>query len=174
MRKPVIVALVALALAAAAGLAVLFARGGNGTASTDAASKTIASTVAKRPSQRPGLVRLAERSTGTLQAPVQDAAAAPVGSGRAMLVGGLTAADFSRADIRLASRSGDRAAGMLPLAVHDTAAVPLGGDVYVFGGGTNSGSTASSPGGRAEARMWSRGSPSRFATPPSPRPTAGS
>jgi N-acetylneuraminic acid mutarotase len=53
-----------------------------------------------------------------------------------MLLGGLTAADTSRADIRIASAADDRAAGELPTGLHDTAAVRLGGAVYLFGGGT--------------------------------------
>ena len=81
---------------------------------------------------------LVERETGTLASPVQDAAAAPLGD-TAMLLGGLTAADASRGDVRLATASGDRAAGRLPTAVHDAAAVRIGGFVYVFGGGTAAG-----------------------------------
>ena len=72
---------------------------------------------------------------GTLAAPVQDAAAASLGDS-AMLLGGLTAADASRGDVRVATATGDRAAGQLPTAVHDAAAVRIGGFVYVFGGGT--------------------------------------
>ncbi len=53
-----------------------------------------------------------------------------------MLLGGLTAADASRTDVRIAAPRGDRAAGDLPTALHDTAAVPLGDAVYLFGGGT--------------------------------------
>jgi YVTN family beta-propeller protein len=53
-----------------------------------------------------------------------------------MLLGGLTAADTSSADILVATRGGDRAAGRLPTAVHDTAAVRLGRAAYLFGGGT--------------------------------------
>jgi N-acetylneuraminic acid mutarotase len=53
-----------------------------------------------------------------------------------MLLGGLTAADTSRTDIRIATPARDRAAGKLPTALHDTAAVRLGSDVYLFGGGT--------------------------------------
>ena len=56
-----------------------------------------------------------------------------------MLLGGLTAADASRADVRVATARGDRAAGRLPTAVHDAAAVRIGDLVYVFGGGTASG-----------------------------------
>jgi DNA-binding beta-propeller fold protein YncE len=57
-----------------------------------------------------------------------------------MLLGGLTAADTSRADILIVSPARGSAAGSLPEAVHDTAAVRLGHNVYLFGGGTNSGS----------------------------------
>ena len=53
-----------------------------------------------------------------------------------MLLGGLTPADTSRADILIATRSGDGADGRLPTAVHDTAAVRIGHVVYLFGGGT--------------------------------------
>ncbi len=81
--------------------------------------------------------RLTERRTASLQSPVQDAAAVSLGGNRAMLLGGLTAADTSRADIRIVTRSGDRAAGALPAGLHDTAAVRIGNAVYVFGGGTS-------------------------------------
>jgi DNA-binding beta-propeller fold protein YncE len=81
--------------------------------------------------------RFVERQTGTLQSPVQDAAAVSLGGNRAMLLGGLTAADTSRADIRILTGSGDRAAGALPTGLHDTAAVRIGSAVYVFGGGTS-------------------------------------
>ncbi len=53
-----------------------------------------------------------------------------------MLLGGLTAADQSRTDIRIATARSDRAAGTLPTALHDTAAVTIGRTVYLFGGGT--------------------------------------
>jgi YVTN family beta-propeller protein len=53
-----------------------------------------------------------------------------------MLLGGLTPADTSRADILVATPSGDRAEGRLPTAVHDAAAVRIGRAVYLFGGGT--------------------------------------
>jgi YVTN family beta-propeller protein len=56
-----------------------------------------------------------------------------------MLLGGLTAADTSRTDIRTAGPGADRPAGQLPTALHDTAAVRLGGAVYLFGGGTGAG-----------------------------------
>jgi YVTN family beta-propeller protein len=95
--------------------------------------------VKRAPRQKAVMLRLAERRPGTLHAPVQDAAAVAVDHQRALLLGGLTAADTSRPDIRLATRTHDRAAGALSIAVHDTAAVRIGGVVYLFGGGTNAG-----------------------------------
>src|SRR5689334_20607068 len=69
---------------------------------------------AKRaPTRRTPALRLAERRTGMLQAAVQDAAAVTVDRNRALLLGGLTAADTSRPDIRLTTRTHDRAAGAL-------------------------------------------------------------
>ena len=56
-----------------------------------------------------------------------------------MLLGGLTASDISRADVRIVDARGDHRVGSLPVALHDTAAVLLGSAVYLFGGGTNSG-----------------------------------
>ena len=87
---------------------------------------------------RLGPLRLVEHATGSLTEPVQDAGAAAVGANRVMLLGGLTAADTSRTDIRIATPRGDRASGQLPTALHDTAAVRLGRAVYLFGGGTGS------------------------------------
>src|SRR5262249_30860202 len=79
--------------------------------------------------------RVVERATGILAQPVRDAAVAPVGKAM-MLLGGLTASDVSRPDVRIASPAGDRSAGNLPTALHDTAAVRIGRSVYLFGGGT--------------------------------------
>jgi YVTN family beta-propeller protein len=76
-----------------------------------------------------------ERTTGSLLQPVRDAAIAPLGRA-VMLLGGLTASDVSRTDIRIASSTGDRSAGRLPTALHDTAAARIGAAVYLFGGGT--------------------------------------
>ena len=90
----------------------------------------------RRSHRSSGPLRLIEVATGRLATPVQDAAAAALGADRIMLLGGLTAADTSRTDIRIARASGDRAAGNLPTALHDTAAVRLGRHVYLFGGGT--------------------------------------
>jgi YVTN family beta-propeller protein len=105
-----------------------------------AGTATITSTPTKRHARpRRQLLRLAERRTGRLGTPVQDAAAAPLEGGRTMLLGGLTEADTSRADVRIVSADGDREVGRLPAAVHDAAAVRLGRAVYLFGGGTNEG-----------------------------------
>jgi len=83
--------------------------------------------------------RLAEHALTSLAAPVQDAAAAVVGNGQVMLLGGLTAADTSRTDIHIVDGHRDRRVGSLPVALHDTAAVRIGSAVYLFGGGTNAG-----------------------------------
>ena len=83
---------------------------------------------------RPRPIRLVERPVGTLAQPLQDAAAAPIGSG-ALLLGGLNAADTSIGDIRFVSARGNTVRGSLPGVRHDAAAVALGGAIYVFGGG---------------------------------------
>ena len=70
---------------------------------------------------QPAPDRLVERSVGTLAQPLQDAAAAPIGSG-ALLLGGLNAADTSVADIRFVSTRGNTARGSLPGVRHDAAA----------------------------------------------------
>ena len=88
--------------------------------------------------------QLVEHRQRPLGAAVQDSAAVPLGGTRAMVVGGLNAADTSRADIRVVDARGDRLLGSLPVAVHDTAAARIGRYVYVFGGGTNSGTQADS------------------------------
>src|SRR6478735_8747733 len=87
------------------------------------ASTTVASKAAHDPHRLRRFLRLAERQIGRLQSPVQDAAAASVAGGRTLLLGGLTAADTSRADVRIVSASRDSPAGVLPSAVHDAAAV---------------------------------------------------
>jgi DNA-binding beta-propeller fold protein YncE len=105
------------------------------TGTTTGTTSTTAATLPARHDAPPRPKRLVERSTGTLAAPVQDAAATRVPGG-VMLLGGLTAADQSRTDVRLATAAGDRAVGTLPTSLHDTAAVTLGRFVYLFGGGT--------------------------------------
>jgi YVTN family beta-propeller protein len=84
---------------------------------------------------RPRAVRrLVEQRVAALPQPVQDAAAAPSGSG-ALVVGGLDAADTSIGQIRFVSAGSDVLRGSLPGVRHDAAAASLGGTTYVFGGG---------------------------------------
>src|SRR5512132_404563 len=68
---------------------------------------------------------LASRRAGRLDAPLQDAAAVSLDGSRAMLLGGLTAADTSTDAVSVISRNAERAAGRLPTAVHDAAAARL-------------------------------------------------
>jgi YVTN family beta-propeller protein len=80
--------------------------------------------------------RLSEHTTGVLPAPLQDPSVASLPRGRALLLGGLTAADQSTDEILAAGAHGARVIGHLLSARHDTAAVTLGRYAYVFGGGT--------------------------------------
>ena len=100
------------------------------------AVRTTAIAVAQAPVARLP-VHLSAEATGSLDAPVQDAAAAPAGNAGAVLLGGLSAADVSTDTVVLADRAGARRIGALPIAVHDSAAVRLGRNVYLFGGGSN-------------------------------------
>jgi YVTN family beta-propeller protein len=83
----------------------------------------------------PADVVLEATRTGSLRAPLQDAAAAALSGGEALLVGGLTAADTSSSQISIVHRKGNSPAGRLPVGLHDAAAATLGGRVYLFGGG---------------------------------------
>jgi hypothetical protein len=80
--------------------------------------------------------RLLERRTGSLAAPLQDAAGAALDGRRAMLLGGLTADGTSTDRILVADSRSARLRTALPRALHDSAAVRLGRWVYLFGGGT--------------------------------------
>jgi YVTN family beta-propeller protein len=80
------------------------------------------------------LQRIVARSTGSLAAPLQDAAVATVGR-KLVVLGGLDAADTSTADVRTVAGRGERTIGRLPGAFHDGAAVAIGSSVYEFGGG---------------------------------------
>jgi YVTN family beta-propeller protein len=115
--------------------ALLTGCGGSPTSSRKPVT-TARTAVAKKPHTPPRIRRLVESPTGRLADPVQDEAIAALPGGRAMLLGGLTAADTSRTDIRIATQAADRAAGALPTGLHDTAAVRIGSSVYLFGGGT--------------------------------------
>ena len=121
-----------LALAALAVLA-LAACGGSHHAAATTTGRPAKPTVLHRRVAHPP-VTLAPTATGTLPAPLQDAAAAPWGPG-AVLLGGLTAADTSSNEIVVATRGGGRVVGHLPAAFHDSAAARIGRDVYAFGGG---------------------------------------
>jgi YVTN family beta-propeller protein len=137
-RLPKLVAVACISVAATVAIVAL-ARGGGRSAparkATPVAGHSPMPRAAAKSPRQP--VPLVERSTGLLASQVQDAAAVAVAGGRTMLLGGLTAADRSRTDIRIATAAGDRAgAGALPTALHDTAAAVLGGSVYLFGGGT--------------------------------------
>ncbi len=82
-----------------------------------------------------GLLRVVPIARGHLAAPLQDSAAASLGADRAVLLGGLTAADTSTADVRLVSGGRDRLVARLPRALHDASAARLADAAYLFGGG---------------------------------------
>jgi len=131
VKRGAVLVLVIVGLAAV-GLRWGLARGGTKAAApiataTAARTKVVAATVKTVPV-------LSERVTGSLGAPLQDPASAPVGAG-GLLLGGLTAADTSSSAILSVTAHGDRPRGTLPTARHDTAAVTIGGAVYLFGGG---------------------------------------
>jgi DNA-binding beta-propeller fold protein YncE len=92
-------------------------------------------TLAAKPPAPQRVLHVEPVAAGSLDTPVQDAAAAPFRGG-AVLVGGLTPADVSSDAIVTATRSGARRVGSIPTALHDAAAVTLGASTYVFGGGT--------------------------------------
>ncbi len=92
---------------------------------------------AQPPARVPRLVRrtiLVEHAAGSLPAPLQDPSSAVVG-GKALLFGGLTAADTSTDQIVELDSTGGRIVGQLPSARHDTGAAAIGRYAYVFGGG---------------------------------------
>jgi YVTN family beta-propeller protein len=138
-RRITLAAGLAIAAAAAVLSTSLLGRShGDPRAATSRAPSLVRGATAATPIPVPSR-RLVEHALGSLAAPVQDAAAVAVGGGRVMLLGGLTAADTSRADIRIVDGHRDRRVGSLPVALHDTAAVRVGSAVYLFGGGTNAG-----------------------------------
>jgi YVTN family beta-propeller protein len=98
---------------------------------TTAAQRTVGGHVAAR--RRPPL-RLVERPLASLPAPLQDAAAAPSGSG-ALVAGGLDASDVSVDPVRFVSARRTAQRTSLPSARHDAAAATIGARTYVFGGG---------------------------------------
>jgi DNA-binding beta-propeller fold protein YncE len=114
---------------------VAVAVGGGGSRHTASAAVRAAATRTTQAARPATVQRLVPVSAGTLDAAVQNTAAAAFGGG-AVLLGGLTAADTSRNDIVTVTRAGSRRIGRLPTALHDSAAVALGRLVYLFGGGT--------------------------------------
>ncbi len=130
------VALLIALLAASAGI-IAWAVVDRGEAEPPHPRRTVTKPAARVHPQRttrPSSVALLTRRTGRLASPVQDAAVA-AGGHRAVLLGGLTAADTSTNTIWLAGWSGGRAVGLLPDGLHDSAAVWLSGAAYLFGGG---------------------------------------
>jgi DNA-binding beta-propeller fold protein YncE len=89
----------------------------------------------RRAQADPQVRRLVPVAAGRLDAPIQDAAAAPYAGG-VVLAGGLTPADVSSDAIVTATRAGSARVGRIPTALHDSAAVHIGRAVYLFGGGT--------------------------------------
>ena len=77
---------------------------------------------------------LIARPAGSLPSPVQDGAAARVGSS-VVLLGGLDSAITSTSDVRLIANGRAHTIGHLPVVFHDGAAVTIGHSVYEFGGG---------------------------------------
>src|SRR5579864_9547821 len=128
-RRPLVAGFLVVAIAAGLG-AWLLARG------SSAGSDTVGKVAHRTAARAVGPVRLREQSLSSLGSPVQDAAAVALDGSRTLVLGGLTAADTSRTDIRIVSAGSDRKVGGLPVGLHDTAAVKLGTSVYVFGGGT--------------------------------------
>lgn len=89
----------------------------------------------RRVSARPRPLRVVVAQTGTLPAPVQDAAAAAISSQSFLLMGGIGQGEASVADILRVSASGAVRLGDLPVALHDASASLLGDSAYLFGGG---------------------------------------
>jgi YVTN family beta-propeller protein len=124
-----------LAVAASGTLAWVFAgHGEKRTATQPPSVSTPAVAPVRRHAVSPARV-LAARQTGALPQPVQDAAPAPAGGNRVLLLGGLTPADTSSDAIVLTGPRGGHEAGRLPGVVHDAGAAAIGGFVYLFGGG---------------------------------------
>jgi YVTN family beta-propeller protein len=105
---------------------------------TAATTTPTRSTPVSVPRPRHVVTHLVEHASGALPAPLQDPSVAALGGGRALLLGGLTAADQSTDEILVASARGARVVGHLPSARPDTAATAIGRFAYVFGGGTAS------------------------------------
>ena len=104
-----------------------------GSTSPSRGRSSVSSAHASGPSGR--LAPLRQRLIGTLPAPLQDAAAVPLGAGRVLLLGGLDSSDTSTAAITVLNEGHVGGETRLPEAQHDAQGASLDGEVYVFGGG---------------------------------------
>ena len=129
---------VALAFAAVVAAPVILAAGGDKHAGGSPQAPTTAVRASlEAPARVPRILRrtiMVDHATGSLPAPLQDPSSAVVG-GKALLFGGLTAADASTDQIVELDSTGGRIVGHLPSARHDTGAAAIGRYAYVFGGG---------------------------------------
>ena len=119
MQAALVAALIALGVVAA-----IVGVGGGGKNSGTQGSEPPPPRAAVQP------IRLTSSVVGHLSAPEQDAAVAQVGPASAVLLGGLTAADTSRADVVVLHGAREVRHDVLPAAVHDAAAVRLGHGAY--------------------------------------------
>jgi YVTN family beta-propeller protein len=128
------IAFAALFICAGASAAAVWAAGGDhddASASRRAASRESGGRRVSAPS-RP--LRIRASAAGSLSAPIQDGAAVAVGH-KLLLIGGLSSADISTADVRAISAGRERTIGRVPAVFHDGAAVAIGRFAYEFGGG---------------------------------------
>lgn len=86
-------------------------------------------------SSGPARLAFAVTAAGQLPAAVADAAAAPLGQGRFVLLGGLLPDDTSTASIVTIAGGNVVRRDELPVPQHDAQAARIGAYVYVFGGG---------------------------------------
>ncbi len=114
LRLGLVLVVVAVVIALVAG------GGSKRTASKTGARGATASTAAKT-------VRVSVAATGQLPSAVQDAAAAPLGAGGALVMGGLETGESSVTDVVQVQGAGARTVGSLPTALHDACAAALGG-----------------------------------------------
>jgi YVTN family beta-propeller protein len=133
----------------AAAFLLLLAGCGGGHKAADRAGAPV-SKGAKAPAKPRSLV-VSFRRIGHLPSPIQLPAAAPLGSGQALVMGGLDRADTSSAGVWRVDGPRAKVVGNLPAALHDGAAATVGPRTLFVGGG-NGGSASGavdlvSPGG---------------------------
>ncbi|MEA2441351.1 MAG: hypothetical protein QOH76_2775 [Thermoleophilaceae bacterium] len=137
-RRPS-VRLAALLTVAIVGVIGVIYGAGNGarrTASDDSAAPSPPPARAVTPAAPAAPPALVARPAGSLPAPVQAPAAAPVAGDRFLLIGGLDSSFASASGVVLAGGAGAaREVGRLPIAVHDAAAARAPSGAYFFGGG---------------------------------------